>query len=224
MDKVVSFNVGGRLFSIRKDYIDNHKETLLYTITTNKESLKDNNGAFFIDRNPDMFSFILEFYRKDRIIYPTIVSEEDFDEELDFFLVKRLDKVPVKEEDIIRKLCISCVESKARAIVALNKAGKIMTNPYDCKDYIINNLMKNYLGQIENSHYFVLPSDTKVHDKYTDLLNKFLGGIIRSISLCLPTKEGKYEHNGTILDISNDMRNNCNKDGSVYMLSILLRK
>ena len=225
MDKVISFNVGGRVFSIRKDYIDNHKETLLYTVITNKESIKDKNEAFFIDRNPDLFSFILEFYRKGRIIYPTIVDEDDFNEELDFYLIKKLDKIPVKEQDIIRKLCVMCVESKARSLEAMKKADKLMMRDImDCKDYLVYNLMKNYLGQKENHHYFVLPSDVKVHYKYTDLLNKFLGGIIRTISLYIPNKEGKYQYKDEmVLDIPETMRNNCNKDGSIYILSILLK-
>lgn len=117
MDKIIYFNVGGRSFAIGKEFIDKYPETLLYVLIRKESSLKDNNGMFFIDRNPDLFSFILDFYRQDKIIYPTIVEKEVFDIELDYFLIKclstnkNIDNIVIDNQTIINGLIVGVLLS-----------------------------------------------------------------------------------------------------------------
>jgi len=82
MDRV-KLNVGGRLF-----------ETTLETITKYPESMlagmikfpPGETGIYFIDRNPDAFAAVLDFYRNNLLSRPPTVSAETFQREIDFWL------------------------------------------------------------------------------------------------------------------------------------------
>ena len=55
-----------------------------------KDTTKDKDGNYFYDRNGDLFNYVLDFYRTGKIVYPTTISQEDFNAELDFW------NIPVK--------------------------------------------------------------------------------------------------------------------------------
>jgi len=64
---VVTFNVGGKIFSTLFSTISQHEKSLLMTIVTSNSSVKDDNGYFFIDRNPTIFSIVLDYIRTHEI-------------------------------------------------------------------------------------------------------------------------------------------------------------
>lgn len=85
--EVVRLNIGGARHQIAKTTILQYPETFLARLINPENYLaqKDQEGYYFIDRNPKLSAFVLDFYRTGRIIYPTIVSKEDFEEELKFW-------------------------------------------------------------------------------------------------------------------------------------------
>jgi BTB/POZ domain len=62
-------------------------------------------GAYFIDRNPELFDFILEFYRTRQIIIPKSISIAALRNELEYFCIDH------KEEGILLRetvwVCVS---------------------------------------------------------------------------------------------------------------------
>lgn len=72
MATIVTLNVGGRIFETCLGTLLKYPDSLLSKMfdpdSHMKPSVKDKNGNWFIDRNPDLFSSVLDFYRSD--IYP----------------------------------------------------------------------------------------------------------------------------------------------------------
>jgi len=64
---VVSFNVGGKIFSTLFSTISPHGKSLLMNIVTSNTSVKDGKGYFFIDRNPKIFSIVIDYLRTQEI-------------------------------------------------------------------------------------------------------------------------------------------------------------
>lgn len=222
MDKIVSFNVGGRIFSVRKEFIDKYPTTFLYILVNNKEALKIpfENGtmtAFFIDRNPDLFSFILEYYRKGKIVYPRIVNKEDFDEELDFYLIKEADP----DDEILTTLMVNFVKRKCELTKRSYNRDK-MGSSIDPKTnvfYMIDNLITNYIGYYYGHHYFVFPSDQELRESYSKFLSKHLDTQI-TLETFTYSKEDIYVNQNTTIRISPQIakdKDNMLEDGSLYL-------
>lgn len=74
---VVTLNVGGKIFQICLGTLQKYPDSLLSKMfnpdAKMTPSVKDENGNWFIDRNPKLFSSVLDFYRSD--IYPSTMSE-----------------------------------------------------------------------------------------------------------------------------------------------------
>lgn len=85
---IVKLNVGGRVHQTTISTINKFPDTLLgKLLDKSNESIakKDQDGCFFFDRNPDLFSFVLDFYRTGEIVYPTYVTKDDFLNEVKFW-------------------------------------------------------------------------------------------------------------------------------------------
>ncbi|KAF4657340.1 Serine/threonine-protein phosphatase 2A activator, partial [Perkinsus chesapeaki] len=80
---LISFNVGGRIFQITKSTLDKYPSTVLADRWTNGEVC----GPIFLDRNPDAFGFILDWYRNGRIVLPRHcpVSKAAVEMEIEYF-------------------------------------------------------------------------------------------------------------------------------------------
>lgn len=82
-------NVGGRVFTTYKSTLNGHDNSLS-TLLTSKNSFfpRDKDGNIFIDRNPEVFSQILEYFRTN--IAPDYSHEKEkeriFLQDLDFYL------------------------------------------------------------------------------------------------------------------------------------------
>lgn len=88
MNSKVTLNVGGKLFTTYRSTIMKYPNTILGGFFSNEDLAKaDEKGEYFWDRNGTLFEFILDFYRTGEVIYPTIVSKEVFDKELDFWCI-----------------------------------------------------------------------------------------------------------------------------------------
>nr|XP_006819271.1 PREDICTED: BTB/POZ domain-containing protein KCTD6-like [Saccoglossus kowalevskii] len=63
-DEIVNLNVGGTLYSTTRSTLTRYPDTMLGAMFSGRmPSLKDAQGNYFIDRNGDMFKYILEFLR-----------------------------------------------------------------------------------------------------------------------------------------------------------------
>jgi len=64
MKKIVNFNVGGKIFSTSKDNLFKFKDSYFEGLAIFGQ---EENGAYFIDRNPKLFSIILDYLRTGEI-------------------------------------------------------------------------------------------------------------------------------------------------------------
>jgi BTB/POZ domain len=88
----VKFNVGGSLYTTTRSTLFSKGENFLTLLVRNDDegkvaAVKDEQGAFFIDRSPEGFSVVLEFLRTGRIFRPANVSTRQLDIELDFYQI-----------------------------------------------------------------------------------------------------------------------------------------
>mmetsp|Transcript_4521 Transcript_4521/g.4401 ORF Transcript_4521/g.4401 Transcript_4521/m.4401 type:complete len:122 (+) Transcript_4521:105-470(+) len=67
----VTFNVGGRIFQLAKSTIDKYPSTVLAVTVSDRWTNGDITTPIFLDRNPEAFAFVLDWYRNGRIVLPT---------------------------------------------------------------------------------------------------------------------------------------------------------
>lgn len=221
MDKVVFFNVGGRSFAIREELITKYPDTLLFALIKSKDSLKDNNGAFFIDRNPEMFSFILEYYRQDKIIYPTIMSESVFDRELDFYLIKTLGETD-NSKDIFGIIAKLYVYKRMKEIQEASKCPyNTLYMSQELKDILAGIVVGSlYIGTMGNTHYFVLMKDNQARSEIVNFLNNISTSKGEKPIIFKPNgKDSFIDDKGLVLIIPEKLKANCLDDGSIYIMS-----
>ncbi|CAD6198431.1 unnamed protein product [Caenorhabditis auriculariae] len=66
---IVTLNVGGQLFNTRLETLGNRGRNELYKIYSG-ETKPEKDGTYFIDRDPKLFHYILNYMRDGRIIFP----------------------------------------------------------------------------------------------------------------------------------------------------------
>jgi len=86
-DEIICLNVGGKRFDIRRSTIDLIPDSLLAKCFNGDFKLpeKDANGLYFFDRDPVLFSLILEVYRSGMVVMPFHVHPVVFDNELEYW-------------------------------------------------------------------------------------------------------------------------------------------
>ncbi|KAI6217979.1 BTB domain-containing protein [Aphelenchoides fujianensis] len=83
-DEKIIINVSGRRFETWKNTLEKFPETLLGS--SEKEFFYDeDDGTYFFDRDPDLFRYVLTFYRTGKLHYPKHECLVAYDEELAFF-------------------------------------------------------------------------------------------------------------------------------------------
>ena len=62
--RIISFNVGGTAFATSRQTLMKYPDSMLARMcNTDVPVAKDSNGAYFIDRDPEMFRLILNYLR-----------------------------------------------------------------------------------------------------------------------------------------------------------------
>ncbi|XP_078384908.1 A-type voltage-gated potassium channel KCND3-like [Oculina patagonica] len=80
----ITINVSGRRFQADSSIFERHPDTLLGS--TRRDVFFDKNkNEYFFDRDPDLFTYIIQFYRKGTLHYPEDECACCFAGELDFF-------------------------------------------------------------------------------------------------------------------------------------------
>ena len=122
----IELNVGGRIHITTKSTLSKYPETLLGKLAIGdlEGFSKDN----FYDRNPDLFSYVLDFYRTGKVVYPTIVSKEDFHDELSYWgieIQKEKEKPPIEAIVDFTRLNLEVFNKKELYPALYNIIGKL---------------------------------------------------------------------------------------------------
>lgn len=93
MTDIIKLNVGGQLFTTRRSTISKYPESVLAkAVAAPAEKLE---GAIFFDRDPEVFKYILAFYRTGKLVVPKLgIPEELVEAELDFWGLSRPTNIP----------------------------------------------------------------------------------------------------------------------------------
>lgn len=91
---IIKLNCGGKLFEVSHSTINKYPNSML-AVMINSPMYNNNNN--FIDRDPELFKIILDYYRTDKIIIPDNISSERVMDEIDYFC---LPKIKPKNMDI----------------------------------------------------------------------------------------------------------------------------
>lgn len=84
--KVVKLNIGGTTFKCYRKTLRSFPESKLARLNdSQKDSFDSKGGEFFFDRDANLFSYILDSFRKGAIHLPKDVCGTTFKEELDFW-------------------------------------------------------------------------------------------------------------------------------------------
>ena len=86
MVETVQFDVGGKLFKVSRDLIDQHPETMLAKLISETWE-KEPDKPVFIDRDGDLFSHVLNYLRYGSIMLPPSIPQPMFDRELDYYSI-----------------------------------------------------------------------------------------------------------------------------------------
>ncbi|KAI6176100.1 hypothetical protein M3Y97_00762100 [Aphelenchoides bicaudatus] len=83
-DEKLIINISGRRFETWRNTLEKFPETLLGS--NEKDFFYDNETMeYFFDRDPDLFRYILTFYRTGKLHYPKTECLVNYDDELSFF-------------------------------------------------------------------------------------------------------------------------------------------
>jgi len=82
----VKFNVGGTVFEVARSTIQTFPHALLAKMIDGPfQSGKDGGGAYFVDRNPQMFNIILDVHRDNKVYESPMVTSDQVVAELQFY-------------------------------------------------------------------------------------------------------------------------------------------
>lgn len=84
MIKTVTFNIGGQRFEVSKSLLDMHPNTILAKMSS-KQWQEDPEEEIFVERNGNIFEFILAYLRDGRVDLPITTSKEMVISELMYY-------------------------------------------------------------------------------------------------------------------------------------------
>lgn len=86
--QIIKLNVGGRIFMTSKETLIGNNDNFFFPLVNGDfKATKDENGAYFIDRNGDYFAPILDFLRHGKLIIPDNMNIEAVFEEAKFYSI-----------------------------------------------------------------------------------------------------------------------------------------
>lgn len=94
--RIISLNVGGKKFTTSLNTLLSVKDSFFSALVSDRiSSTKDDSGAYFIDRDPDLFAIILNFLRTNRLYNVDEKNIYNLKHEAEFYsiapLVEKLD-------------------------------------------------------------------------------------------------------------------------------------
>lgn len=104
---IIWLNVGGREYVTSKSTLQNISDSMLATLISTSLPSAMVNGAYFIDRDPDMFAYVLEYLRASSVELPcSAVILRQLEKEAEYFML------PGLLQQVRSKLHEVCVEVK----------------------------------------------------------------------------------------------------------------
>jgi hypothetical protein len=96
--KMIKFNVGGKKFSTTTFTLHSKGSNFLTSMVQCEEkgkiqTIKDDEGCIFIDRNPEIFSIVLEYLRTGKLFISSAISKEQILSEFEYFGIDLQEKV-----------------------------------------------------------------------------------------------------------------------------------
>jgi len=85
---IVKLNVGGITYMTSRATLLSVPDTRLSGLTHNSKEYVPDFDMYFFDRNPDMFNFVLEFYRTGQLHLPKHVCGATIRNELEYWQVR----------------------------------------------------------------------------------------------------------------------------------------
>ena len=139
-DEIINLNVGGKRFSTSRQTLTSIGDTFFTALLSGRiSSLKDSSGAIFVDRDPKLFSIILNYMRSRQLFDVNECNLEMLLHESQFYgitpLVRRLqicelhEKMPTCGGDILFQAHIKTSRSEpVRQVVAHHNAIAVAHN------------------------------------------------------------------------------------------------
>lgn len=187
MTEEINLNVGGKKFTTCKSTIMKFPKTTLAICINNERFVKPINGEYFFDRNGTLFEFILDFYRTGTIRYPTFISPDDFEEELEYWGI----------DAPKRKRRLKELVDVHRLQLRLSKCYLVLMDPtieLDYRKVCINaftgmhELLQNYIDGREHAQLVLVTAGSRYNFQlFVDEFNKYL----RMGQIMLTTREVK---------------------------------
>ena len=92
--EIISLNVGGTIYTTTRSTLTRYPDSMLGAMFGGKlplENSKDSQGNYFIDRDGELFKYILNFLRVSKLILPNNFQDtEAFQMEVDFYQIQPL--------------------------------------------------------------------------------------------------------------------------------------
>ncbi|CAG8610918.1 10487_t:CDS:2 [Acaulospora colombiana] len=91
-DERIILNIGGVKYETYRSTLTAYPETLLGTMFHERNNLllrPMNNNEFFFDRDPQVFRYIIQYYRTGKLVFPndSAISRQELLNEMDFFQI-----------------------------------------------------------------------------------------------------------------------------------------
>ena len=74
----IVFDVGGRTFKVSRSLIEHYSETMLGRLISDEWQANSNDESIFVDRNGDLFAFVLDYLRYGSVELPHNVPRSNF--------------------------------------------------------------------------------------------------------------------------------------------------
>lgn len=88
MEKLVKLNVGGRIFETYVSTLKTVPDSLLCSLGEHSSYYVPDRGEYFFDRNPDLFSPILDYYRSGELHFSHSICGSVIKKELVYWKIK----------------------------------------------------------------------------------------------------------------------------------------
>mmetsp|Transcript_2289 Transcript_2289/g.3476 ORF Transcript_2289/g.3476 Transcript_2289/m.3476 type:complete len:260 (+) Transcript_2289:17-796(+) len=102
--ETVAFDVGGKLFRVSRNLIEQYSDTMLGKIASETWQ-RGSSAVVFIDRDGDLFAHVLNYLRYGSIVLPVLISREMFDREMDYYgIITDVNTHTIKQESSFHAL------------------------------------------------------------------------------------------------------------------------
>ena len=85
VEEWLSINVGGSMFLTKRSTLQQHPNSLLAELNEDCPFYHPPSGQYLFDRNPDIFQYILDYYRTDQLHFPHNLCGPTIKKELEYW-------------------------------------------------------------------------------------------------------------------------------------------